>query len=468
MGVASYLVVDEEIPNLRASIEEKSASIFETKAGKAQLEVSCLARQKENSEDEPFAVKRNVELNSTEQLEALQKEHDDHFQIFKIRQARSWSTLNISNELFQEFARLFGVFQALWKCVFTFRMRSEEHEYDFPGFKSQRVPTSGGPLECAYVLRRVELHGRRITEDESPWSIRQTAVYHKLNPHMLRKSVRSMPEHQSVYLLINPSNSGEQQVDQLLELAHFKEQEIPHFFIHSLLIADSLHGWMEYLAWIERDLKDRSDRITFSKLGTMEKDFSFSVRDRQALKVLEDRVIDLQIIIGTLLSNVKGIRKHSRDFCRTHCKTSESEHCPCASVFDKFDSFLEEIELCKERASILRDRVFSSAQLLSDLLRYEDQRALKELTAQSQEENKTMLSLAEKSTKDAEAMKVLTIIGLVYLPTTFVANFFSTEFVKAGDDGNLSIAPQTWLLAVIALPLTVLTIVTWWLSSNHL
>lgn len=161
MGVASYLVVDEEIPNLRASIEEKSASIFETKAGKAQLEVSCLARQKENSEDEPFAVKRNVELNSTEQLEALQKvsivlhisyvadllqEHDDHFQIFKIRQARSWSTLNISNELFQEFARLFGVFQALWKCVFTFRMRSEEHEYDFPGFKSQRVPTSGGPL----------------------------------------------------------------------------------------------------------------------------------------------------------------------------------------------------------------------------------------------------------------------------------------------------------------------------------
>lgn len=27
----------------------------------------------------------------------------------------------------------------------------------------------------------------------------------------------------------------------------------------------------------------------------------------------------------------------------------------------------------------------------------------------------------EKSTRDAEAVKVLTIIGLVYLPTTFVA-----------------------------------------------
>lgn len=75
---------------------------------------------------------------------------------------------------------------------------------------------------------------------------------------------------------------------------------------------------------------------------------------------------------------------------------------------------------------------------LSDLLRYEDQRALKELTEQSATENGTMLSLAvrllastqsgdlltleqEKSTKDAEATKVLTIIGLVYLPTTFVA-----------------------------------------------
>lgn len=75
---------------------------------------------------------------------------------------------------------------------------------------------------------------------------------------------------------------------------------------------------------------------------------------------------------------------------------------------------------------------------------------------------------------------MLTIIGLVYLPTTFVAvrfpllheiqlglttaqNFFSTEFVQTDDNGVMRVAANTWVLAVIALPLTILTIVIWWL-----
>ncbi|KAL0259222.1 hypothetical protein SLS55_006727 [Diplodia seriata] len=98
-----------------------------------------------------------------------------------------------------------------------------------------------------------------------------------------------------------------------------------------------IKGWMGYIAWLEQDLKERSDRITLSKLGARVKDFTFSVNDRQALKLTEDAVIDLQTIASTMLNTVEG---------------------------------------------------------LSDLLRYEDQRALKELTEQSADESKAMLSLA--------------------------------------------------------------------------
>jgi hypothetical protein len=85
----------------------------------------------------------------------------------------------------------------------------------------------------------------------------------------------------------------------------------------------------------------------------------------------------------------------------------------------------------------------------------------------------------EKSAKDAAAVKVLTIIGLVYLPTTLVAvcsrvlqdwepadnvqNFFSTQFVQTNSNGEMQVSRNVWLLAVIAIPLTAVTVAAWWL-----
>lgn len=59
--------------------------------------------------------------------------------MFKIRQERSWSALNISRELFEDFTGVFGVFAPVWKCVSVFGEKLEEHECDFPGFRSQRT-----------------------------------------------------------------------------------------------------------------------------------------------------------------------------------------------------------------------------------------------------------------------------------------------------------------------------------------
>jgi hypothetical protein len=88
-----------------------------------------------------------------------------------------------------------------------------------------------------------------------------------------------------------------------------------------------------------------------------------------------------------------------------------------------------------------------------------------------------MHHLTERSTKDAAAVKVLTVITLIYLPTTIVAvsfililratfteffeNFFSTQFVQTNDAGIMRLSNNAWLLAAIAIPLTVLTVGLW-------
>lgn len=69
-------------------------------------------------------------------------------------------------------------------------------------------------------------------------------------------------------------------------------------------------------------------------------------------------------------------------------------------------------------------------------------------------------------------MRILTIITMIYLPCTIVSNFFSTQFVNQieMDTGGLKLqyAQNTWLFFAISVPLTVFTILVWfvWVSLS--
>ena len=58
---------------------------------------------------------------------------------------------------------------------------------------------------------------------------------------------------------------------------------------------------------------------------------------------------------------------------------------------------------------------------LSSLLDLGTGNSLKELAEEARKENITMRTLTEKGTRDAAAVKVLTMITLIYLPATVVS-----------------------------------------------
>ena len=120
---------------------------------------------------------------------------------------------------------------------------------------------------------------------------------------------------------------------------------------------------------------------------------------------------------------------------------------------------------------------------LSSLLDLGNGYSLKELAEEARKENSAIRKLTEKSTKDAAAVKVLTMITLIYLPATVVSvcpsiesnlnvglmtwqNFFSTEFVsqKQQSSGSMEVvvSSNAWLFAAISVPLTLCTILIWW------
>lgn len=178
---------------------------------------------------------------------------------------------------------------SFWKHVFTFGRKTEENEFLFPGFSRRKSPrkncefvygmlltqkqqTSGMmtyhadlAIEFAYVLRRVELNGREETEGgHGPWSIRQTAVYHKFFPEgqfssdssgeLAKKN--SFGPSKSMFLLLAPSSNVEWMFSSCLDQSRPDELSLlSPWNVHRILIADSLQGWMDYMASLEKRLK---------------------------------------------------------------------------------------------------------------------------------------------------------------------------------------------------------------------
>jgi hypothetical protein len=105
------------------------------------------------------------------------------------------------------------------------------------------------------MLRRVELNGRATIKGESEWSIRQTAVYHKLKSSNQEAGSNKL-EFDSTFLLIAPSENAEWQMGRYLNQCTSENVGIPSpWNIHRILIADSLRGWMDYMATLEARLK---------------------------------------------------------------------------------------------------------------------------------------------------------------------------------------------------------------------
>jgi len=79
-------------------------------------------------------------------------------QIFTITQGRSWTTLNISRELFEGFMSTYKIMPSFWKYMFTFGRKSEENEFEFPRFGQRRTRDIGSKSSTQGSSRQLSLH----------------------------------------------------------------------------------------------------------------------------------------------------------------------------------------------------------------------------------------------------------------------------------------------------------------------
>ena len=111
-------------------------------------------------------------------------------------------------------------------------------------------------IESAYVLRRAEMNGRGDDEGQTEWSIRQTAVYHQLHSSTAQRRTPK-PQPSSTFMLIAPSKTVETQLAGALERSLQNHFYVSPWNVQRLLVADSLKGWPDYMASLEKQLKEQ-------------------------------------------------------------------------------------------------------------------------------------------------------------------------------------------------------------------
>ncbi|KAF6234581.1 hypothetical protein HO173_007207 [Letharia columbiana] len=182
--------------------------------------------------------------------------------------------------------------------------------------------------------------------------------------------------------------------------------------------------------------------------------------------------MDILLIFDATRDTITSVLDRYQEFCIGCGSTSDdggrmgSDFIVCA-----LQERQKDVHSSRNKVKILHKKVQGTANLLSSLLDHGNGSSLKQLAEEARKENIAMRQLTEKSTKDAAAVKVLTIITLIYLPATVVSNFFSTQFVSQeqheGGSNRTVVSSNAWLFAAISIPLTLGTLAVWWVWVQY-
>jgi hypothetical protein len=99
--------------------------------------------------------------------------------------------------------------------------------------------------------------------------------------------------------------------------------------------------------------------------------------DRQRIKAVEDKILDLEIIFDSLFDTLSKLVRQSRRFCLGQ----HHEHCTCALIIEDFEEQMNVVRLNIKRTEILHKRVQGIAQIVRSKLPTSEVSNIDSLTA---------------------------------------------------------------------------------------
>ncbi|KAF3942110.1 hypothetical protein ABW19_dt0205172 [Dactylella cylindrospora] len=366
-------------------------------------------------------------------------EHDsEDDMIFFLSQDSTWGRFQITLELFKRLCHSLSI--------------PPRFDYRLSGGPKMKGTMSG--FELMYNLRYFELHGRR---EARPWSLRQTAIYHRYDSKSMR----------SIILTLQCSPSIRSRIEDLFVpksgIQTLSKEDVMLLHVCVLMAMEST--WRAYINYLESELRTLDDKALGSEAeADRAAGCSVGFVDSQDLQFLRQQLLKASEILDSTARIAKDLGKFSKLIFED---PTDETACIFSQTLDQYQSRLQNYQ---RGIATLLDVFSGVGQIISQALQYRNDKAiirtnsamhengesLKEITIAAKEESEALAALTSKTYKDSRMVKILTIVAVIYVPASLVAEIFSSSLI------NVSGAPASSQVAVIdkfwVYPLTVATL----------
>lgn len=388
----------------------------------------------------------------------------------------SRSALKITRKMFLRILTYHQVMPSYLDFISVFGSQSEPRDLRFSGFREQivlnkgvRAPEirslgrSGRQYQLCYNLKGVycKMSASRLSIKtvEREWSIRQAAFYHCFD----------VEEGTSIWITAKGDLELKDRIEDMTGAngrPEEKDFETPrrafrsNLAVHLLQCHWSTEEWRYYIQGLEAEVEDETHLAVHGPRGLREAQYNYSPRDLQSIQYVEDKTNEAIMVLEANSDVLTSIRK----FYERLIENSEFElSTACSEDVTAFAMQVDDM-IYDSRMQIARAKVL--ARITDDRKTLVLQHLQSQATQKMEVLTVSMHEIGAQSQREAIAMRIITVMTLIYLPATFVSTFFSTDIVKYQGGSSFSgIAMQRWL--EVTLPLTLMTLGIAWLFYRH-
>ncbi|KAI9795256.1 MAG: hypothetical protein M1833_007278 [Piccolia ochrophora] len=433
--------------------------------------------EKQNILDDE-ALKAWLGDKSTTRSGALATKKDRKCRFIFISSGHSRAPLKITRRMLVRILSYHQVMPSYLDFISVFGSHRLSRELRFSGFREQTLLThppdglavrnlgrTGRQFQLCYNLKAVAcLSNASTTIKNKEWSIRQAAFHHQFDVvegttlWIITKGNLDMKERiQSL-----TSKDGRQEDRSFGTLEECFKSSLA---VHLLYCHWSMEEWRWYIQWLEDVIDLEGPR------GVREAQHNYTSRDLQTVQNYEDKTNEAIMILEANADVLKAL-------CKFYETLKENQDFPprrtCYENINIFSTQVDDI-IYDSKMQVSRAKLL--VRITADRKNLVLQHLQSQTTDKMEALTRSMHSIGIMSQKEAIAMRIITVVTLIYLPATFVSTFFSADIVKYQDEkdevifkkgpasdppkpfgGSFSkVALERWLQ--VALPLTALTLV---------
>ncbi|KAF8241745.1 hypothetical protein K440DRAFT_641259 [Wilcoxina mikolae CBS 423.85] len=409
-----------------------------------------------NTNNEHVPDLKSIKIRSLKKVEEtlIEAPQESAFLFMTLTPRYSFSKLPICKEALLKLLTCYSVLPQFTDVLVTFGEKTDQTKENFGIYEHilqnpLATTTESHFLEVCYNLKYIACREDVNKKGTSIFTTRKTGIWSRYSPET----------NHTVWFLVHPPARFNARLKDMLKGSKLSERRgVNHYMDHHRLLLSCINeNWTDYISELEEGINVLNTDTCHSSLrgnGNQLMSLKPSIEDAQTIQKNNEKLQELskflemnQWVIKSLKASFGRYRQITQK-CRAVGTTPEEADFEDA-VFEKFNASLDEhlnrISHHQKLALFGVERCGQLNALVTNVL--------------ASRENLIMRDIQKEATQYSRSMRLITVVTMAFLPATFTATLFSTDFLKVLPDQPNWMYGIAFFIAVVLF--TVITFGCW-------